>query len=306
MTTDTTTQTQGTQGTQGATQAGAQGGQQDPSLTGSAGQATSTSLLNSAPGHQTAPTEIEIDKRLVTTDGKFNKDGYKEYLNELKAKDEKYEKRILDLRRTISKGGAPDKAEAYFEDYAPDERFMKFFEPTAENAKEMKEITDSMSKVYFDAGLNREQANKISNMFCTVMEGLGMFDTRSDAQKIEQKIKWIDEQKKMLGNDADNIIREARIFVEQAPLFSAKTKNTLNKLMDEIGAEFVDAVHQMKEAYGGGSMAQIPTSVSSLGSLPSDAELKEEYLRKDTTDRRREQIIAMRHRAGRTGKLMDA
>lgn len=278
-----------------------------PTLAGSADQAAATSLTQSAPAHPVTPAPLEIDKRLRKEDGTFNEDGYKEFIKEKNETHEKYEKRILDLRRTISKGNAPEKKEEYFQDYAPEERFMKFFDEKAENAEDMKQIQEVFGQTYFDAGLNREQANKMSNAFCGLMEGLGIFDTRSDAQKIQAKIDWITEQKKALGSNADNIIREARTFIDNAPIFSAKTKNALNKMMDEQGAPFVDTIYQMKEAYGGGAGGQVPSaSIAGLGSLPSDGELKEEYMRKGTTDYRRQEIIQLRARAGRTGKLMDA
>ena len=76
-------------------------------------------------------------------------------------------------------------------------------------------------------------------------------------------------------------------------------------LMEKQDADFVDVVHQLKDAFGAGT-GGIPGSVTNLQGLASDVELQAEYTDPKTSPARKEQIIAMRHKAGRTGKLFDA
>lgn len=276
----------------------------DTSLTG--GVIPASTKLTDVPAHEVKPTEeYDFDKRLYTEDGKFNKDGAKEFLSEAKAEKERYEKRILDLRRKVSDGKAPEKAEEYFQDYAPPERFMGLFDPKAESAPEIKKITEGLSKMYHDSGLSKRQADDVSNTFLTILESLDVVDTKTEEQKIVEKQKWVNEQKRQLGSNADNLIRETRVFVENSPAFSASTKNTLIEMMETIGAPFIETLHQLKDAYGSNT-GGVPVNIANLSGLPSDIELKQEYLAAGTSDLRKQEIIALRAKAGRSGKLMDA
>lgn len=248
--------------------------------------------------------EYEYDKRLYTEDGKFNKDGAKEFLTEVKKKEEHYEKRILDLRRKVSDGKAPDKPEEYFLDYAPVEKFMPLFDPKAPSAPEIENIKGLLAKQYHDSALTKRQAEDMTNVILHVLESVDVIDTKTQDQKYAEKGRWVEEQKKQLGSNADNIIREAKLWVETTSVFTAKAKNMLLNLMNEKGADAIDAIHQLKDAYGGSG--SIPASVGALAGLPSDAELKREYFDKGTTDFRRQEIIALRAKSGRTTRLMDA
>lgn len=264
--------------------------------------------LTDVPNFPTTPNEGYADyARFQTEDGKFNKEEAERFFKELQEKDEKYEKRILDLRRKVSDGKAPETKDGYFQDFAPNERYMKYFVPETpdETKEEIRAVTDHLSEVYHDAGLTSRQADDVSNAILQTMEKFGILDTRSDEEKYIEKQEWINEQKKQLGANADNIIRETKNFIETASMFSAGTKNTLVNLMEHIGAPFVSAMNQVKDAYGSGT-GGIPIDVSNLQGLPSDAELKAEYMDKNTSDFRKQQIIAERHKAGRKGRLMDA
>lgn len=262
-------------------------------------------ITASAPGLPVDPKpEYDFDKRLVTEDGKLNPEGTKEFIKEIKTKEEMYEKRILDLRRKVSDGKAPEKEEEYFLDYAPpDKKFEKFFDPKAPGAAEIKNIQGLLSKHYFEAGLTKRQGEDMSKMMLAVLESTGVLDTKTPEQQYIEKGKWIDAQKHALGSNADNIIRETKIFVETSPAFTAKTKNLLLEWMNNKGAEAIDAIYQIKEVAGGST---IPSSIGAISGLPSDAELKREYMDGKTTDHRRQEIIHLRAKAGRQGKLMDA
>ena len=181
----------------------------------------------------------------------------------------------------------------------------EFFADDAENAEDMKQLTDEMSKVYHAVGLNKEQAKAVSDALCVVMEGIGAFDTRTEAEKHMQAQEFIAEQKKRLGADADHHIRGALTFIDNNPMLNADEKNLMKDLVNNRGAGFVSLVNKMKDMYGGTS-SDIPIDMTAIGSLPTDAELKAEYLKPETSDVRRQEITQLRAKAGRTSRLMDA
>lgn len=280
--------------------------QDGASLTGAKiAEDPSDKITESAPDFETSPKdEYAFDARLYTEDGKFNKDGAKEFLDELKEKEEKYEKRILDLRRKVSDGKAIEDKEKIFQDFAPaNEKHMKYFdETTPENIKqEIKSITDKLAERYYDSALTQRQADDITNTVLDVMESVGLLDTRTEEDKYIARQEWIKTQKQALGANADNIIRASRNFVENTHMFDAKTKNTLIELMESVGAPVISAIHQIADSKAG----NIPVNVSNLGGLKSDVELYEEYMRPDTGELRRQEIINQRAAAGRTGRLSE-
>ena len=55
--------------------------------------------------------EFEFDKRLYTEDGKFNRDGAKEYIGGLLGEIDTHKKRADDMRRKLSGNTAPEKPE---------------------------------------------------------------------------------------------------------------------------------------------------------------------------------------------------
>ena len=69
-----------------------------------------------------------IDKRLFKETGEFDADGAKEVFDEWTAEKEKYEKRIVDMRRMVStKDDFVEKKEEFYQDFAPTERFDEYF-----------------------------------------------------------------------------------------------------------------------------------------------------------------------------------
>ena len=263
-------------------------------------------IADSVPNVQTAPKEeYEFDKRLYTEDGKFNKDGAKEFIGEVKAERDKYEKRILDLRRKVSDGKAVESKDKIFQDFAPkDDKYMPFFDKDTppETKQAISQIQEKLADTYFNAALTQRQADDISNMVLDIMADTGIIDARSKEEKYIARQEWIEDQKRHLGSDADNIIRTTKHFVENTHLFDAKTKNTFLELMETVGAPVISALHQIAD----GKTGEIPVNVSNLGGLPSDVQLKDEYLNPATSEGRRQEIIRQRALAGRTGRLMSA
>lgn len=252
-----------------------------------------------------ASDEIVIDKRLYTEDGKFNQEGAKEFFKERKAEVEKYEKRLKDMRRIVGDGKAAESKDAYFQDYVPGDKYAKFFDEKAPGKDDVQKITNKFAETYFEAGLTKNQAAKVSNTMLETLEAVGVLDVKTPEEKAKERQVWIDEQKKVLGSNADNIIREARMFVERSDSFDANAKKSIIDLMEHLGAPFIDTIHQLKDAFGERA-GKPPASVLNLGGLPSDIQLKQEYLDPKTTPIRRDEIIKLRAKAGRTGRLMDA
>jgi len=251
-------------------------------------------------------TPIDFDKRLYTEDGKFNKDGAKEYVREIEEDKKKYEERILGLRKVVSRNGEVVKqADEYFQDYAPAERFNKYFsEETPKETKEyLQKMTGDLSKRYLDIGLNKQQAFEVSNAILEVMEQVGVLDTRTEEQRYIDDQKYIQEQKQRLGANAENIIREAETFILSSNEFDARQKNKMLDMIKGGDMALVSIMHSIKDSFGSRT-GGVPSNITNLGGLPSDKDLWMEY--QTANPLRRDEIIAQRAKAGRTGKLSDA
>jgi hypothetical protein len=250
-------------------------------------------------------SEVALDPRLYTDDGKFNADGAKEYLAEIQAEKQKYEERLLGLRKVVSRNGDVVKEPTeYFQDFAPPERFNKFFnEETPEETKEyLGGMINKLSSKYLDMGLNKQQALEMSNTILEVMEEVGVLDTRTEEQKYIDKQKLIAEQMGSLGANAEMLVREAEVFILNTPSFNATQKNRMLDMIKQGDVGLVDVIHSIKDSFGS-KTGGVPSNITALGGLKSDAELRDEYSK--ASPERREEIIRQRHKAGRAGKLFD-
>ena len=256
-----------------------------------------------APVAPQKPAEFDFDARLYTQDGKFNQEGAKEYLSERDASDAKYEERLLGLRRVVSRNGeAVKEPTEYFQDYAPPEKFSKFFsDDTPEETRNyMTGMTDKLANKYLDMGLNKQQAFEVSNTILEVMEETGVLDTRNDEQKYIDDQKYIEEQRAKLGSNAEGIIREAETFILNSNEFDATQKNKMLDMIKGGDMSLVSIMHAIKDSFGSRT-GGIPTNITNLGGLKPDTELREEYA--TASPERRNEIINQRHKAGRKGKL---
>ncbi len=96
------------------------------SLMGSTPDQQDASLVGSAPDFETKQNEeYAYDSNLLNEDGSFNKEYAIEKANEAKESNEKYEDRIATLRGKLSNNKAPEEQEAYFQDFAPEEKYMQ-------------------------------------------------------------------------------------------------------------------------------------------------------------------------------------
>lgn len=248
-----------------------------------------------------APASTEYDNILYKEDGNFNKEGTIEYIK-------KQEERVSGMRKSLSaKGEVVEDVNEYFKEYKAPEKYVKYFhEETPEDTKKvMGEIQGKLAKTFYDNGMNKKQANEVNATLLEVMEDLGVLDTRTEEQLKAEEEKAIAVNKAKLGSNADNLIREAKEFIESTNALTADVKNQLNGLMEQSPAEYTNLVTQLKQNFGS-STGGIPQDVNNLAGLAPDSELAIEYLSKDTTDLRRREISNQREAAGRTTKLMDA
>lgn len=250
--------------------------------------------------------EIVFDQRMLNDKGEFDPELAKEVFQELGDKEEKWNKRLNNMRRLVGKSqNIPETKEAFFDGYNPPEEFQKIFSEDApeETKKVISDWQDKLGDKYFELGLNQSQGEAITNSFLDFMKDMNVVDTRTAEDVQKDQDNWLAEQQKQLGDNAKGIIRETTNFILNDNRFSEKAKSSLIGLMDTQGAEFINVMYQLKEAYGGN---KIPTNVNNLGGLASDVELANEYMKPETTDARKEQITQQRAAAGRTTRLMDA
>jgi hypothetical protein len=255
---------------------------------------------------QSGAGDFEFDKRLYTDDGRFNKDGAKEYIGGLLGEIDTHKKRADDMRRKLSGNKAPEKPEEYFTGWTPaDEKYKQVFAADYSGKDTVAGLTKRFAEAYHKAGLNKEQAADVSNSVLETLAETGVIDVRTPEEKSKAMNEWIAGQRKQLGGNADEIIRGSKQFVENAPAFDDKTKKQLLQYMEYFGAPFIQVVHSLKSAYGASAGRDIPANPQSLGAIPSDAELLDEYNKKDTSDLRRKEILRIRREAGRKGRLTD-
>lgn len=240
----------------------------------------------------------------------YKPDGIKEQMAKLEDERAKFEKQALDMRRTISKGKAPEKTEEYLKDFEPEERFAKFYDSENENNAEVLGHVDGFLNVAKDNALNPEQVKNVLNFFNEFSEKTGILDTRTTEQiALEQQDFKNAEYEKLataIGEDAtevdvakmvDNEVR----WVQNISLFNEDQKTALVGLMNQ-GAVGVSIVHSIHRALGGGGM-DIPTNEVIVGDLGTDAQLRAEYNNPSTTSERRVEIIKQRTNAGRRGSF---
>jgi hypothetical protein len=244
-----------------------------------------------------------FDDRLYTKDGKFNPDGAKEFISEVQTEKQKYEERLLGLRKVVSRNGDVVKdATEYFQDFAPPERFSKFFsEETPEDTRKyLGGMTDKLANKYIDMGLNKQQALDVSNTILEIMEEVGVLDTRTEEQRYIDQQKMIKSQMGALGANAETLVREAEVFILNTPTFDALQKNRMLDMIKSGDVGLVSVIHSIKDSFGA-KTGGVPNNITNLGGLKPDEELRKEYAQ--ATPERRDEIIRQRYKAGRKGKL---
>ncbi len=243
-----------------------------------------------------------IDEELWDKEkGALKQDAVLERLSSKDKEIENFKKQALDMRRKISKGiETPDSAEKYAELYTADEKYNAILSDTESNAgKYINASMKNIDKIAFDNGMTKEQANAMKNAFLQVMEEVSIIDTRTDEQKASDKAQYIKEQKAILGDKAEEIIKENVEFCKNYGVFDNEEKKFL---LESAGQSAVanKVIAKIRELFGE-KVSNIPSV--SADNLPSDMELAKEYNRPETSDARRMEIIQQRINAGRTDPL---
>lgn len=202
------------------------------------------------------------------------------------------EKRINDLRAKLSKAGKPEHADQYF---FKNEKFE-----TVVDMPEVKEGLQSLKEKCHERGLGQNEFEFMAEELLTQLRDNGVIDTRSK----EEKDKFIQSEKAKLGQNADEIIDNNVNFIKNSKMFNEEEKNIVLNLMGQ-GAGFIKIIDKLTRNIGNPSPVPLNPTIANDG-LPSDVELYAEYMKPETTEFRRQQIMENRHKVGRTGKLSDA
>lgn len=233
----------------------------------------------------------------------FKKDAVLERLKSKDAEIEKYKKQSLDMRRKLSKGvETPEKIEDYAADYVFDEKYdSTLADKDSDISKYVNNAMNEINKLAVENGFTLQQAKIVKDKFMQVMEDVSLIDTRSDDEKAKSRATYIQEQKKLLGDDADNIIKSNAKWVANYNFFEGPAKEFLSKALQDSAAGNL-VVYQIRQLLRDKTTVNnsIPTMPASDG-LPSDVEYRKEW--KEATPERRMKIIQERMAAGREEDL---
>lgn len=224
-------------------------------------------------------------------------------LKHLNEQVESFKKQASDMRRKLSKGvDAPEKVEDYDTSFKFDERYEFVKDDESNAGKHVKEVMKSLDDFAFEHGLSVETAKDLKNMYLKYAEEVSIIDGRSDEEKEQARAEFINEQKKMLGDGADTIIKENLKFFKEYGFFNDDEKKALLGAMDKsavwnsIGLKF-------RKLFGQSTSADIPVRGFAVSGLADDKALAREYYDNATSDQRRLEILQQRIDAGRTGGL---
>lgn len=200
---------------------------------------------------------------------------------------ESYKKQALDLRRKLSKGvDTPDSIEKY--EYTPDAKYDAYvLNEESLEGKHIKETMDELSKFALDNGLSLEASKNLKTMALEYMEKVHILDTRSDEEKKTERKAYLEEQRKILGDDAEKIIKENVDFYSNRGPFTPEERKFLKSAIGE-SAVANNILRKMREFMNTGMTYDIPASSDFNSDIES---LRKEYLDEKTTDKRREQIL---------------
>ena len=200
---------------------------------------------------------------------------------------ESYKKQALDLRRKLSKGvETPDSVDKY--EYTPDAKYDTYvLNEESKEGKHIKETLDNLSQFALDNGLSLEASKNLKTLALEYMEKVHILDTRSDDEKKEERRKYLEEQRKILGDNAEKIIKENVDFYSNRGPFTREEREFLKSAIGE-SAIANNILRKMREFMNTGMTVDIPTNTD----YNSDIEaLRKEYLDDRTSDKRREQIL---------------
>lgn len=238
-----------------------------------------------------------------TETGTLKENAVIERLKDLNNQIASAKKQANDMRRKLSKGvSAPDKIEDYSANYQPMEKFEFINTDESEGAKHAKEMLGVLDDFAFNHGLSVETAKDLKNLYLQYAEDVQIIDGRSDEYKAVAKAAFITEQKKLLGDDADKIIRDNVKFFKEYGIFNNEERKALLSAMD-TNATWNSIGLKLRKLFGQNTSADIPVRDVAINGLADDMTLAREYFDDKTTDGRREEILRQRAANGRKGGL---
>lgn len=216
----------------------------------------------------------------------------------------RWKKQANDMRRKLSKGvEAPEKVEEYAEGYVPEERYEFMMDDNESNAgKHIHEVLSELDKFAYDHGMSKQANKDLKDMYMRYAENVQIIDGRSEEEKDKARAEYVAEQKKLLGPDAEQIIKDNVRFTKNYGMW---TDDERKWLMGEMNKSAVanSFMNKVRKLFGENTSEDIPVRGVSVSGLADDRTLADEYYKAETTDARREQILQMRRDAGRTGGL---
>lgn len=227
-----------------------------------------------------------------------------ERLNSLKEQVASYKKQANDMRKKLSKGvDSPDKIEDYKTGYKYDDKYS-FLSDDAESlpSKHINGVLDTLNDFAFEHGLSLETAKDLKDLYLKYAEDVQIIDTRTPEEKERDRANFIHEQKAMLGDEADEIIKDNLKFFKEYAIFNEEEKKELLQAMDKSAA-WNSIGYKIRKLFGQSTSADIPVRGVMLNGLADDHTLAKEYYDSATSDSRRWEILQQRANAGRTSKL---
>ena len=200
---------------------------------------------------------------------------------------ESYKKQALDLRRKLSKGvETPDSIEKY--EYTPDSKYDTYLlDEESLEGKHIKETMDNLSKFALENGLSLEASKNLKGLALNYMEKVHILDTRTDDEKKAERKAYLEEQRKILGDNAEEIIKDNLEFYKERGPFTREEREAIREIIGE-SAIGNNVLSKMREFMNTGMTYDIPAT----SDYNSDVEaLRKEYLDEKTSDKRREQIL---------------
>ncbi|MDR2526317.1 MAG: hypothetical protein LBC92_00380 [Rickettsiales bacterium] len=186
---------------------------------------------------------------------------------------EETKKRADGLRRILSEKGAPENDGDYIAEYKADSRFEKFIE-----TEEGKTVLNELKDIAKENGFTKKQYQASVDYVNNKLEKLGIVNTMSAVEMEAKRQEWIVEQKKLLGDNADAIIKSNVDFITNNGFFNTVEKKELMRICDS-GAIGISVVSKIKKAltYDKVGTPEIPITANSQLGMPDINTLKRQY-----------------------------
>lgn len=200
---------------------------------------------------------------------------------------ENYKKQALDMRRKLSKGvDVPDSVDKY--EYTPDAKYDKYvLNDESVEGQHIKSIMGQLSQFCLDNGLSIEASKNLKSLALAYMEDVHILDTRSDEEIAKDKKAYIAEQRKVLGDNAEEIIKDNVDFYKSYGFFDKGEREYIMSQLSSSG-QANKIFNKFMRLFNSTSSVDIPQTSNSDADFE---QLKIEYNNDKTSDARREQII---------------